>query len=85
LADVFKPGTYTLNTKNLPILTTLKGWKYGFDSPFKAEGYFVNTSLFTDEKWGTKNPFMLSDERFGLVEIRSFGALVFESTIPENL
>lgn len=73
LADVFKPGTHTLNTKNLPILTTLKGWKYGFDSPFKAEVYFVNTRLFTDEKWGTKNPVMLSDERFGLTEIRAFG------------
>jgi membrane protease subunit (stomatin/prohibitin family) len=77
LADVFKPGTYTLNTKNLPILTTLKGWKYGFDSPFKAEVYFVSTRLFTDEKWGTKNPFMLSDERFGLVEIRAFGTYSF--------
>ncbi len=77
LADVFQPGTYTLNTKNLPILTTLKGWKYGFDSPFKAEVYFVNTRLFTDEKWGTKNPVMLSDERFGLTEIRAFGTYSF--------
>jgi membrane protease subunit (stomatin/prohibitin family) len=77
LADVFTPGTYNLTTQNLPILTTLKGWKYGFDSPFKAEVYFVNTRLFTDEKWGTKNPFMLSDERFGLVEIRAFGTYSF--------
>ncbi|MCW5514861.1 SPFH domain-containing protein [Muriicola sp. Z0-33] len=77
LADVFTPGTYTLSTKNLPILTTLKGWKYGFDSPFKAEVYFVNTRLFTDEKWGTKNPVMLSDERFGLTEIRAFGTYSF--------
>jgi membrane protease subunit (stomatin/prohibitin family) len=77
LADVFKPGTYTLNTQNLPILTTLKGWKYGFNSPFKAEVYFVNTHLFTDEKWGTKNPITLSDDRFGLVEIRAFGTYAF--------
>ncbi len=82
LADVFKPGTYTLNTQNLPVLTTLKGWKYGFDSPFKAEVYFVNTRLFTDEKWGTKNPFMLSDERFGLVEIRAFGTYSFRISDP---
>ena len=82
LADVFKPGTYTLNTKNLPILTTLKGWKYGFDSPFKAEVYFVNTRLFTNEKWGTKNPFVLSDERFGLVEIRAFGTYTFRISDP---
>ncbi|WP_347373555.1 SPFH domain-containing protein [Aequorivita sp. Q41] len=78
LADVFKPGTYTLNTQNLPILTTLKGWKYGFNSPFKAEIYFVNTHLFTDEKWGTKNPITLSDDRFGLVEIRAFGSYAYK-------
>ena len=77
LADVFTPGTYTLNTKNLPILSTLKGWKYGFDSPFKAEVYYVNTRLFTDEKWGTKSPFVLSDDRFGLVEIRAYGTYSF--------
>ncbi len=77
LADVFEPGTYTLNTQNMPILTTLKGWKYGFDSPFKAEVYFVNTHLFTDEKWGTKNPITLNDDRFGLVEIRAFGTYAY--------
>ena len=77
LADVFEPGTYTLSTQNLPILATLKGWKYGFNSPFKAEVYFVNSHLFTDEKWGTKNPITLNDERFGLVEIRAFGTYAF--------
>ncbi len=82
LADVFTPGTYTLNTQNLPILTTLKGWKYGFNSPFKAEVYFVNTTLFTDEKWGTKNPITLSDDRFGLVEIRAFGTYAFKVADP---
>ncbi len=78
LADVFTPGTYDLTTQNLPILSTLKGWKYGFNSPFKAEVYFVNTTLFTDEKWGTKNPITLSDDRFGLVEIRAFGTYAFK-------
>lgn len=78
LADVFGPGTYTLDTQNLPILTTLKGWKYGFNSPFKAEVYFVNTHLFTDEKWGTKNPITLHDDRYGLVEIRAFGTYAFK-------
>ena len=77
MADVFEPGTYTLDTQNLPILATLKGWKYGFNSPFKAEVYFVNTHLFTDEKWGTKNPITLNDERFGLVEIRAFGTYAY--------
>ncbi|WP_272150945.1 SPFH domain-containing protein [Tenacibaculum aiptasiae] len=78
LADVFKPGTYTLNTQNLPILATLKGWKYGFNSPFKAEVYFVSSRLFTDEKWGTKNPITLNDDRFGFVEIRAFGTYAFK-------
>ncbi len=77
LADVFTPGTYTLSTQNLPLLSTLKGWKYGFNSPFKAEVYFVNTRLFTDEKWGTKNPITLNDDRFGFVEVRAFGTYAF--------
>jgi len=73
LADVFQPGMYTLETKNLPILSTLMGWKHGFESPFKAECYFVNTRNFTDQKWGTKNPIMLRDPEFGPVRLRAFG------------
>ena len=77
IADVFQPGTYTLETQNMPILTTLKGWKYGFNSPFKAEVYFVNTKQYTDQKWGTKNPIMLNDDKFGMVELRAFGTYAF--------
>lgn len=73
LADVFKPGTYTLETQNIPILATLKGWKYGFNSPFKAEVYFVNTRQFTDLKWGTMNPIMLRDPEFGPLRLRAYG------------
>jgi membrane protease subunit (stomatin/prohibitin family) len=73
LADVFRPGTYELTTQNLPILTTLKGWKYGFNSPFKADVYFINTKNFTNQKWGTKNPLMLRDPEFGPVRLRAFG------------
>ncbi len=73
LADVYKPGRYELQTQNMPILTTLKGWKYGFNSPFKAEVYFVATRNFTDRKWGTKNPVMLRDPEFGPIRIRAFG------------
>ena len=80
VADIFSPGTYTLNTENLPILSTLKGWKYGFNSPFKAEVYFVNTKNFIDQKWGTKNAIILSDKRFGMVEIRAFGMYSFKIT-----
>jgi membrane protease subunit (stomatin/prohibitin family) len=74
VADAFTPGTYTLETQNLPILTTLKGWKYGFNSPWKAEVYFVNTRLFTDLKWGTQNPVIVRDAEFGAVRLRAFGA-----------
>ncbi|MFZ4574725.1 MAG: SPFH domain-containing protein [Phycisphaerales bacterium] len=73
IADVFTPGMHTLETANLPILATLKGWKYGFNSPFKAEVYFVNTRQFTDLKWGTMNPIMLRDPEFGPVRLRAFG------------
>lgn len=73
IADTYQPGMHTLETQNMPILTTLKGWKYGFHSPFKAEVYFCNTKNFTDLKWGTKNPVMMRDADFGIVRIRAFG------------
>jgi membrane protease subunit (stomatin/prohibitin family) len=73
VADAFQPGTYTLHTQNMPILSTLRGWKYGFESPFKAEVYFVNTRQFTDLKWGTQNPVMVRDPEFGAVRLRAFG------------
>lgn len=77
IADVFAPGMHTLTTQNLPILSTLKGWKYGFDSPFKADVFFVSTRQFVDQKWGTKNPITLNDERFGFIELRAFGNFSF--------
>jgi membrane protease subunit (stomatin/prohibitin family) len=73
LADVFKPGTHELTTQNMPILATLKGWKYGFNSPFKAEVYFCSTRKFTDLKWGTPGPAMMRDKDFGMVRATSFG------------
>jgi membrane protease subunit (stomatin/prohibitin family) len=73
LADLFTPGTYSLTTQNLPVLSTLRGWKYGFNSPFKAEVYFVNMRLFVDLKWGTTNPVMLRDQEFGPVRLRAYG------------
>ena len=78
IADVFKPGMYTLDTKNLPILSTLMGWKYGFESPFKREVYFVNTRQFTDLKWGTANPIMLRDAEFGPMRLRAYGTYAFK-------
>src|SRR6202007_3397227 len=73
LADVFRPGTYTLSTQNLPILTTLRGWKYGFNSPFKAEVYFISSRKFTNLKWGTPGPAMMRDRDFGMVRATAFG------------
>jgi membrane protease subunit (stomatin/prohibitin family) len=73
VADVFTPGMYELYTRNLPILSTLQAWPHGFESPFKAEVYFVNTRIFTDLKWGTKNPVIVRDPEFGPVRLRAFG------------
>src|SRR6187200_1434804 len=75
--DTFGPGKHTLTTDNIPILSTLKGWKYGFESPFKADVYYVTTRLFTGNKWGTSNPIMMRDQDFGIVRARAFGTFDF--------
>ncbi|WP_425955231.1 SPFH domain-containing protein [Xylanimonas sp. McL0601] len=85
VADVFTPGTYTLETNNLPILSTLYGWKHGFHSPFKAEVYFVTTRLFTDLKWGTVNPVIVRDTELGMVRLRAFGAYALQVTDAKAL
>lgn len=77
LADVFQPGMYTLTTQNMPLMSTLKGWKYGFNSPFKADVYFFSTRQFTNQKWGTKNPVMIRDVEFGPVRLRANGNYAF--------
>lgn len=77
LADILYPGTHTLDTGNLPILSTLMSFKFGFNSPLKADLYFISTKQFLDNKWATKNPFMLKDESFGMVRIRGFGNFSF--------
>lgn len=82
IADVFGPGMYTLATQNLPILSTLKGWKYGFSSPFKAEVYFFNTKKFTGRKWGTPNVFYIRDADFGRVTLRAFGTYSLKINDP---
>jgi membrane protease subunit (stomatin/prohibitin family) len=85
VADVFQPGMYTLWAENVPILSTLQGWKFGFNSPFRAEVYFVNTRQFTDQKWGTQNPAMMRDADFGMVRVRAFGAYTFKVDDPAIL
>ncbi len=73
IGDIFTPGRYPLTTRNIPILTTLKSWKYAFDAPFKCDVFFVSMRQFTDLKWGTKNPVMMRDAEFGPVRMRAFG------------
>ena len=80
--DTFKPGKHTLVTDNIPVLTKLKSWKYGFESPFKADVYYVTTRLFTGNKWGTANPIMLRDKDFGIVRLRAFGTYDFKIADP---
>ena len=75
--DTFGPGKHTLTTDNIPVLTKLKSWKYGFNSPFKADVYYLNTRLFTGNKWGTSNPIMMRDDDLGIVRVRAFGTFDF--------
>jgi len=82
IADVFVPGRYKLSTENMPVLTTLKSWMHGFNSPFKCEVYFVNTKQFTDQKWGTPNPIMVRDAEFGPVRLRAFGIFSYKVSDP---
>ncbi len=73
IADILEPGIYELETQNMPIMTSLNHWDHGFNSPFKAEVYFVNTKRFTNLRWGTKNPIMVRDPEFAMVRLRAFG------------
>ena len=82
LADVFTPGLYMLETNNMPIMTSLQHWSHGFQSPFKAEVYFVSMNRFTDLKWGTKNPIMMRDPEFGPTRIRAFGTYAIKVKDP---
>jgi membrane protease subunit (stomatin/prohibitin family) len=85
IADVFSPGMYTLETRNLPILSTMQGWKYGFNSPFLAEVYFCSTRQFTDLKWGTQKPVMMRDPEFGPIRLRAFGTYAVRVENPAVL
>lgn len=82
IADVFQPGRYELSTQNMPIMTALQSWKFGFNSPFKAEVYFINTRQFLDQKWGTSSPVMMRDAEFGMIRLRAFGIYSFRVADP---
>lgn len=83
IADILAPGIYELETKNIPILTSLKHWDHGFNSPFKAEVYFISTKRFIDLKWGTKNPIMVRDPEFAMVRLRAFGTYEIRINDPK--
>lgn len=85
IGDTFQPGLYELVTQNLPILSTLQGWKYGFNSPFKAEVYFFNTKIFTNLKWGTANPVTVRDPELGAVRLRAYGSYNIRVFNPSEL
>lgn len=82
IADVFGPGMYKLTTENLPIMSDLKHWAYGFKSPFKADVYFINMKEFIDNKWGTSNPVWIPDSQFGQVQVRAHGGYAFKVENP---
>jgi len=85
IADVFEPGNYKLTTDNIPILSTIMGWKHGFNSPFRSEVYFVSTRQITDLKWGTPNPIMFRDPDFGPIRLRAFGTYSLRAEDPKAL
>lgn len=85
IADSFGPGNYELTTDNIPILSTIMGWKHGFNSPFRSEVYFVSTRQITELKWGTPNPIMLRDADFGPIRLRAFGTYSLRAVDPKAL
>jgi membrane protease subunit (stomatin/prohibitin family) len=82
IADVFGPGLYTLNTRNLPLLTNLMNWDKAFESPFKSDVYFFSTRLQTDQRWGTANPVTIRDKEFGAVRLRAYGIYSYRIAEP---
>ncbi len=76
LADRFGPGAYELKSENLPLLSTIQGWKHGFNSPFRSEVYFLNTRPVTDLRWGTPQPVTVRDPDFRMVQVRANGLCV---------
>jgi membrane protease subunit (stomatin/prohibitin family) len=82
IADIFGPGLHTLTTRNLPLLTDLKNWDKGFESPFKSDVYFLSTRLQIDQRWGTATPITIRDKEFGAVRLRGYGIYSYRITDP---
>jgi membrane protease subunit (stomatin/prohibitin family) len=82
IADVFQPGLYTLNTRNLPLLTDLMNWDKAFESPFKSDVYFFSTRLQIDQRWGTATPITIRDKEYGAVRLRGYGIYAYRVADP---
>ena len=80
--EAFGPGRHTLTTGNIPILTKLAAIPWGMSSPLRAEVYFVNMKIFTDLKWGTRDPVAFKDAELGLVRLRAFGVFNMQVVQP---
>jgi membrane protease subunit (stomatin/prohibitin family) len=83
IADVFKPGLYTLTTHTLPILTYLRNWDKAFKSPFKSDVYYFSTRLQINQKWGTTTPITIRDKEFGAVRLRAYGIYAYRVQDPK--
>lgn len=84
VADIFAPGTYTLTTNTLPLLTNLRNWDKGFQSPFKSDVYFFSTRVVMNQRWGTPQPVTIRDPEFGAVRLRAFGIYSWRVTDPRT-
>jgi membrane protease subunit (stomatin/prohibitin family) len=84
IADVFRPGLYTLNTRNLPLLTDLMNWDKAFESPFKSDVYFFSTRLQIDQRWGTATPITIRDKEYGAVRLRGYGIYSYRVADPKT-
>ncbi|QIS13261.1 SPFH domain-containing protein [Nocardia arthritidis] len=82
LADTYGPGHYTLTSENMPIMSTLQGWRYGFNSPFRSEVYYINTRPVTDLRWGTPQPVTVRDPDFRMVQVRANGTTIVKVIDP---
>jgi len=80
--DVLGVGRHTLSTQNLPMLTKVLSLPWGFKSPFRCEVCFINLKIFTDMRWGTKDPVAFKDKEFGLIRLRAFGTFTMQVSQP---
>lgn len=85
ITDVYEAGRHTLKTETMPMTTALKNWKYGFNSPFKTDVYFISTAVHLNQAWGTTSPLLIRDVDFGNVQLRSHGKFAFKVADPKKL